>query len=210
MVKALIGKKVGMTQIFEEDGTSIPVTVIEAGPCVVVQKKTKETDGYQAVQLGFGEVKEKHVNKPLQGHFAKANIKALKHLKEFRSDDLDDVEVGQEIKADVFQAGDRIDVTGISKGKGFAGSIKRHGFNRGPMAHGSKYHRRTGSLAAMGPARVFKGRKMPGHMGVNKVTVQNLEIVRVNAENNILAIKGAIPGPRKAVVYIRPTVKQPK
>lgn len=210
MLKALIGRKIGMTQIFEEDGTNIPVTVIEAGPCFVVQKRTMETDGYKAVQLGFGEKRERLFNKPLKGHFTKAKVKPLRYLKEFKLENADDIEVGQEIKVDVFNPGDKIDVTGISKGKGFAGGIKRHGFHRGPMSHGSKYHRGSGSLGAMEPARVFKGRKLPGHMGSEKVTVQNLEIIKVDPEKNILAVKGAVPGIRGSVLYIKDTVKSAK
>ncbi|ACV61239.1 ribosomal protein L3 [Desulfofarcimen acetoxidans DSM 771] len=202
MPKGILGKKVGMTQIFTEDGRALPVTVIEAGPCVVVQKKTPEQDGYAAVQLGFGEKRERLFNKPLKGHFKKYGVTPMRYLKELRVEDIDSYEVGQEIKADLFSKGDKVDVVGISKGKGFAGGIKRHNFHRGPMAHGSKYHRRPGSLGAKGPARVFKGRKLPGHMGVERVTVQNLEIVKVDAERNILAVKGAIPGNKNGLVMI--------
>jgi large subunit ribosomal protein L3 len=181
MKKGLIGKKVGMTQIFDEVGRVIPVTVIEAGPCVVAQIKTKETDGYDAVQLGFGEVKEKKLNKPVKGHFAKANVTPKKHLREFRLDSLENIKVGDELKADVFAAGDKIDVQGTSKGKGFQGVIKRHGQSRGPMGHGSMYHRRPGSMGPTStPGRVFKGKKLPGHMGVETVTIQNLEVVKVD------------------------------
>lgn len=202
MPKGILGKKVGMTQVFTADGRALPVTVIEAGPCVVIQKKTTEQDGYTAVQLGFGEKRERLFTKPLKGHFKKSGTTPMRYLRELRVDDIDSYEVGQEIKADLFATGDKVDVIGISKGKGFAGAIKRHNFHRGPMAHGSKYHRRPGSLGAKGPARVFKGRKMPGHMGVDRVTVQNLEVVKVDAERNILAIKGAIPGNKNGLVMV--------
>ena len=202
MPKGILGRKVGMTQVFTADGRALPVTVIEAGPCLVVQKKTLEQDGYAAVQLGFGEKRERLFTKPLKGHFKKSGITPMRYLRELRVDEIDSYEVGQEIKADLFSTGDKVDVIGISKGKGFAGGIKRHNFHRGPMAHGSKYHRRPGSLGAKGPARVFKGRKMPGHMGVDRVTVQNLEVVKVDAERNILAIKGAIPGNKNGLVMV--------
>ncbi|NMA15182.1 MAG: 50S ribosomal protein L3 [Clostridia bacterium] len=201
-MKGILGKKLGMTQVFTEDGMSIPVTVIEAGPCVVVQKKTSDNDGYTAVQLGFEPRKENRVNKPLKGHFNKAGLKPFHYLREIKVEDPEAYEVGQEIKADVFAAGEKVDVCGISKGKGFAGSIKRHGFGRGPQSHGSKYHRGSGSLGSMEPARVFKGRKLPGHMGHERVTVQNLEVVKADPERNLLLIKGAIPGPRKGLVVI--------
>ena len=207
MPKALLGKKVGMTQIFTDEGIAVPVTVIEAGPCVVAQKKTLENDGYNAVQLGFGTKRENLFNKPLKGHFAKATITPKRYLREIRVDDIEAYELGQEFTADVFTPGEKVDVVGTSKGKGFAGSIKRHGFHRGPMAHGSKYHRGSGSLGAKGPARVFKGRKLPGHLGTERVTIQNLEIVRADAEKNMLAIKGAIPGPRGGLVMIKQSVK---
>lgn len=207
MSKGLLGKKVGMTQIFRETGEIVPVTVIEAGPCVIVQKKTVEADGYNAIQLGFGEKREALANKPLKGHFAKAEQKPLRYLREVRVENVDEYQVGQEIKADLFVTGEHIDVVGTSKGKGFAGGIKRHGFQRGPMAHGSKYHRRPGSLGAKGPARVFKGRKLPGRMGADRVTVQNLEVVRVDADRNLLLVRGAIPGPKGSLVMINDSVK---
>ena len=211
MKKALIGKKVGMTQIFDENGTVIPVTVIEAGPCVVAQVKTLENDGYEAVQLGFGEVKEKHLNKPEKGHFAKANVTAKKHLREFRLDSIEGIKVGDELKADVFAAGEKVDVQGTSKGKGFQGVIKRHGQHRGPMGHGSMYHRRPGSMGSTStPGRVFKGKKLPGHMGVQTVTIQNLDVVRVDMDKNVLLVKGSVPGPKGAILKIKATVKSAK
>ena len=208
MKKAILGTKVGMTQIFDADGKVIPVTVIAAGPCVVVQKKTVDNDGYEAVQVGFGEVKEKALNKPMKGHFAKADVANKKYLKEFRLEDCASLNVGDEIKADVFEAGEKIDVTGISKGKGFAGPMKRWGLHRGPMSHGSGYHRGSGSMGACSnPGRVMKGKKLPGHMGVVKVTVQNLEVVKVDAENNLILLKGAVPGAKGGLVTIRNGVK---
>ena len=187
MNKAIIGKKVGMTQIFDEKGLVVPVTVIEAGPCVIAQIKNAETDGYNAIQLGYGDVKEKHINKPEQGHFKKANIAFKKHLREFRVNSIEDVKVGDEVKVDVFEAGDKIDVQGTTKGKGFQGVIKRHGQHRGPMGHGSMYHRRPGSMGSTStPGRVFKGKKLPGHMGVQTVTIQNLDVVRVDLDKNAL------------------------
>ncbi|KAF1085223.1 50S ribosomal protein L3 [Sporotomaculum syntrophicum] len=207
MPKAILGKKVGMTQVFTEQGIALPVTVIEAGPCVIAQKKTVEHDGYAAIQVGFGEKRENLVNKPMKGHYEKAGIKPKRYLREIRVDDIDAYEVGQEIKADIFAPGEKVDVVGTTKGRGFSGGIKRHGFHRGPMAHGSKYHRRPGSLGAKGPARVFKGRKLPGHYGAERVTIQNLEVVRVDAGQNLLAIKGAIPGPRGGLVMVKKSVK---
>lgn len=207
MSKGILGKKVGMTQMFTEDGRLIPVTVVEAGPCYVVQKKTVATDGYNAIQVGFNDLREKLSNKPKKGHFQKANMKPLRWVREFRVDNVDAFEVGQEIKADVFTVGDSIDVVGISKGKGFQGMIKRHNASRGPMAHGSKYHRRTGSLGAKGPARVFKGRKLPGRMGGERVTVQNLEIVRVDVDKNMILVKGAVPGAKKGLLILKRSVK---
>ncbi|NLK21377.1 MAG: 50S ribosomal protein L3 [Epulopiscium sp.] len=208
MKKAILGKKIGMTQIFDENGKQIPVTVLEAGPCVVVQKKTIENDGYNAIQIGYVDAKEKHVNEPMKGHFKKAGVDLKRKLKEFRLEDISAYEVGAEIKADVFSAGDKIDVTGISKGKGFQGAIKRHGQSRGPMAHGSKYHRGVGAMSgSASPGKVFKGKKLPGQMGAEKVTVQNLEIVRVDAEKNLLLIKGAVPGPKNSVVFVKDSVK---
>ena len=208
MKSAIIGKKIGMTQIFDETGKVVPVTVVLAGPCVVTQKKTAETDGYDAVQVGFGEVKEKSLNKPMKGHFAKADVACKKYVRELRLDDCSGLNVGDEIKADVFAAGDKIDVSGISKGKGFAGPMKRWGLHRGPMAHGSGYHRGSGSMGACSnPGRVMKGKKLPGHMGVVKVTVQNLEVVKVDAENNLILLKGAVPGNKGGLVTIRNSVK---
>ena len=211
MKKALVGKKVGMTQIFDEAGKVIPVTVIEAGPCVVAQVKTVETDGYDAVQLGFGEVKETKLNKPEKGHFAKAKVANKKHLREFRLDSLEGMTVGTELKADVFAAGDHVDIQGTTKGKGFQGVIKRHGQSRGPMGHGSMYHRRPGSMGSTStPGRVFKGKKLPGHMGVQTVTIQNLDVVRVDLDKNVLLIKGSVPGAKGALLKIRPSVKVAK
>lgn len=208
MKKAIIAKKIGMTQIFAEDGTLVPVTVLEAGPCVVTQKKTIENDGYEAIQVGFGEIKAKHVNSPTKGHFAKAGVEPTKLLKEFRLDDISAYEVGAEIKVDVFANGDKVDVSGVSKGKGFQGAIKRHNQSRGPMSHGSKYHRGVGSLSsATTPGKVKKGKKMPGHMGNVQVTVQNLEVVRADAEKNLLLIKGAVPGNKGTVLVIKDSVK---
>ena len=211
MSKAIIGKKVGMTQIFDEKGLVIPVTVIEAGPCVVAQVKTVETDGYNAVQLGFGEVKDKHINKPEKGHFAKAKLAPKKHLREFRTVDVAEAKVGDEIKADVFAAGDKIDVQGTTKGKGFQGVIKRHGQHRGPMGHGSMYHRRPGSMGSTStPGRVFKGKKLPGHMGMQTVTIQNLDVVKVDLDKNAILVKGSVPGPKGAILKIKTAVKAAK
>ena len=208
MKKAIIGKKVGMTQIFDENGTVIPVTVIEAGPCVVAQVKTIENDGYEAVQLGFGEVKENKLNKPVKGHFAKANVTPKKHLREFRMDSVEDVKVGYEFKADVFVKGDKVDIQGTSKGKGFQGVIKRHGQSRGPMGHGSMYHRRPGSMGSTStPGRVFKGKRLPGHMGTNTITIQNLEVVAVDLDKNVILVKGSVPGVNGAILKIRQSVK---
>lgn len=209
-MKGLLGKKVGMTQIFTEQGEVIPVTVVEAGPVVVTQIKTTEKDGYTAIQVGFEDAKEKALNKPQKGHLAAANT-LKKHLKEFRVDSVDGYTVGQEIKADLFAAGELIDVTGISKGKGFQGPIKRHGQSRGPETHGSRYHRRPGSLGACSyPGRVFKNKKLAGHMGSVKVTVQNLEVVRVDADKNFILVKGAIPGAKGSVVTIKEAAKASK
>ena len=211
MKKAILATKVGMTQIFNEDGVLTPVTVLQAGPCAVTQVKTVENDGYSAVQVGFGDIREKLVNKPQKGHFAKAGVENKRFLKEFKFDNAEEYQVGQEIKADIFEAGDKIDATATSKGKGFQGAIKRHGQSRGPMAHGSKYHRHAGSNGACSdPSRVFKGKKMPGQMGGVKRTIQNLEIVRVDAEQNLILVKGAVPGPKKSVVTIKESVKTAK
>ena len=202
MKKGIIGKKVGMTQIFDEIGKVVPVTVIEAGPCTVAQVKTVETDGYDAVQLGFGDVKLNKVIKPINGHFAKANLTPKKHLREFRLDSL------EELKANVFEIGEKVDIQGKTKGKGFQGVIKRHGQHRGPMGHGSMYHRRPGSMGSTStPGRVFKGKKLPGHMGVQTVTIQNLEVVRVDLDKNVILVKGSVPGPKGAILKIKSSVK---
>ena len=210
MIKAIIGKKVGMTQIFDESGKVIPVTVIEAGPCVVVQKKTEEKDGYNAVQLGFEDVKEHKLTKPEAGHLKKAGVAPKKYLKEFRFDDCTGFNVGDELKADVFKAGDKIDVTGISKGKGYAGVIKRWGAQRTPTSHGGgPVHRHAGSMGSgTDPSRIFKGKIGAGHMGVEQVTVENLDVVKVDPELNMIAVRGAVPGPKGGVVYLRNTVKR--
>ena len=224
MKKAILATKVGMTQIFTEDGALVPVTVLQAGPCVVTQVKTAENDGYSAVQVGFVDKKERivnkdkngkkeivhrhGVNKALKGHFDKAGVSCKRYVREFRLDNAEEYTLGSEIKADVFAAGDKIDASAISKGKGFQGAIKRHGQHRGPMAHGSKFHRHQGSNgSATTPGRVFKGKGMPGQMGHKQITVQNLEVVRVDAENNLLLVKGAVPGPKKALVTVKETVK---
>lgn len=207
-MKTIIGKKVGMTQIFDEKGKVIPVTVIEAGPCLVAQVKSVETDGYNAIQLGFGDVKESKLNKPEKGHFAKAKLALKKHLREFRLDSVDGVNVGDEIKVDTFQAGDKIDVQGTSKGKGFQGVIKRHGQSRGPMGHGSMYHRRPGSMGSTStPGRVFKGKKLPGHMGRVTVTIQNLDVVKVDLDKNAILVKGSVPGAKGAILKLKTSVK---
>ena len=210
MEKCIIGKKVGMTQLFDEKGNVVPVTVVEAGPCVVVQKKTAENDGYEAVQLGFGNVSDKRINKPLKGHFAKADVAPKKNLREFRLADQSAVNVGDIIKADTFAAGDRVDVCGTSKGKGYAGTIKRYNFHSLKDTHGTgPVHRHIGSMGACStPSRVMKGKKLPGHMGGERVTVQNLDVVKVDAENNLIALKGAIPGPKGGIVYITDSVKK--
>lgn len=208
MKKAIIGKKLGMTQIFDENNRVVPVTVIEAGPCVVVQKKTTEKDGYEAIQVGFGTIKEKLVNKPLKGHFAKAGVEFKRMLKEFQLENSNEYQVGQEIKADMFQLGEKVDVSGISKGKGFQGTIKRWNGHRGPMTHGSKFHRAVGSMGGSSdPSRTFKNKKMPGHMGNVNTTVLNLEVAKVIAEKNLILIKGGVPGPNKGFVVIRNSVK---
>ena len=224
MKKAILATKVGMTQIFNEDGVLTPVTVLQAGPCVVTQVKTVENDGYDAVQVGFVDKKDKIINKDKsgkkeivhrhgltkaeQGHFARAGVSGKRYVKEFRFENAQEYAPAQEIKADIFEVGDKVDATAISKGKGFQGAIKRHGQHRGPMAHGSKFHRHAGSNgAASDPSKVFKGKKMPGQMGNKKITIQNLEVVRVDAENNLLLIKGSVPGPKKSLVTIKETVK---
>ena len=210
-MKTLIGKKVGMTQIFDEKGNVVPVTVIEAGPCSVVQVKTVETDGYDAIQLGFGAVKESKVNKPVKGHFAKAKVTPMKHLREFRVAEVSSVKVGDDIKVDAFVSGDNVDIQGISKGKGFQGVIKRHGQSRGPMGHGSMYHRRPGSMGPTStPGRVFKGKKLPGHMGVETVTIQNLQVVAVDLDKNALLVKGSVPGNKGSILKIKTSVKASK
>ena len=211
MKKGIIGKKIGMTQIFDENGDVIPVTVIETAGNIVTQIKTEETDGYNSIQLGYGEVKDKHINKPEAGHFAKAGLAKRKHLREFRLDSIEGYKVGDEVKTDIFQAGERVDVQGTSKGKGFQGVIKRHGQSRGPMGHGSMYHRRPGSMGSTStPGRVFKGKKLPGHMGKVTVTIQNLDVVRVDTDKNVILVKGSVPGPKGAILKVKSTVKATK
>lgn len=208
MKKAILGKKIGMTQIFDANGKIVPVTVIEAGPCVVVQKKTVEKDGYNALQVGFGDIRETLVNKPKKGHFTSAGVAVRRFVKELRLADITGYEVGQEIKADVFEAGERVDVSGVSKGKGFQGTIKRWNGHRGPMSHGSKFHRAVGSMGGSSdPSRTFKNKKLPGHMGNVNTTVLNLEVVKIMPEKNVILIKGGVPGPNKGIVVIRNTVK---
>jgi large subunit ribosomal protein L3 len=207
MTKGILGRKIGMTQVFAANGDLIPVTVVEAAPNVVLQKKTSETDGYTSVQLGFEDKREKLSNKPERGHVAKANTAPKRFVRELRDVNVDEYEVGQEVKVTIFAEGEIVDVTGISKGKGFQGVIKRHGQSRGPMAHGSRYHRRPGSMGPVAPNRVFKGKLLPGRMGGEQITVQNLEIVRVDAERNLLLIKGNVPGARKALVKVKSAVK---
>ncbi|KPB03622.1 50S ribosomal protein L3 [Bacillus sp. CHD6a] len=204
MTKGILGRKVGMTQVFAENGDLIPVTVIEATPNVVLQVKTVETDGYEAVQIGFADKRDKLANKPLKGHVAKANTAPKRFIREISGASL---EVGQEVKVDIFAEGDVVDVTGISKGKGFQGSIKRHGQSRGPMSHGSRYHRRPGSMGPVAPNRVFKGKLLPGRMGGERITIQNLEIVKVDAERNLLLVKGNVPGPKKSLITIKSAIK---
>ena len=211
MKKAILATKVGMTQIFNDDGVLTPVTVLQAGPCVVTQVKTVENDGYSAVQVGFVDKREKLVAKPQKGALDKAGVSYKRYVRELKLDDAESYEVKQEIKADMFAAGDKVDATAISKGKGFQGAIKRHGQSRGPMAHGSKYHRHAGSNGACSdPSKVFKGKRMAGHMGAKQITVQNLEVIRVDAENNLILVKGAVPGPKKALVTVKSTVKSGK
>lgn len=208
MKKGILGRKLGMTQIFDEKGKVIPVTVIEAGPCVVIQKKAVEKDGYDAIQVGFGDIREKLVNKPLKGHFAKSGVSLKRFVKEFKLENASEYEAGQEIKADIFAEGDKVDVSGVSKGKGFQGTIRRWNAQRGPMSHGSKFHRAVGSMGASSdPSRTFKNMKMPGHMGNRNTTVLNLQIAKVIPEKNIILIKGGVPGPNKSFVTIRNTVK---
>lgn len=207
MTKGILGKKIGMTQVFAENGELIPVTVIETASNVVLQKKTIENDGYEAVQIGFSDKREKLSNKPEQGHVAKANTAPKRFIREFRGLNLDEYEVGQEVKATIFAEGDVVDVTGVSKGKGFQGSIKRHGQSRGPMSHGSRYHRRPGSMGPVAPNRVFKGKLLPGRMGGEKVTVQNLVIVKVDAERNLLLVKGNVPGAKKSLITVKSAIK---
>jgi len=212
MKKCILGKKIGMTQIFNEDGVVIPVTVVEAGPCTVVQKKTVENDGYSSIKVGFVDASEKKLNKPEKGQFSKIKVAGKKYLREFKLEDVDKFEIGQDIKiGDMFQAGDKIDVSGTSKGKGFQGTIKRYGQSGGPETHGSMYHRRVGSMGSnTSPARVFKGKRLPGHMGVDKITVQNLDVVRVDVERNLLLIRGAVPGPKGGLLFIKDSVKSGK
>ncbi len=208
MKKGILAKKIGMTQIFLEDGKMLPVTVLEAGPCTVIQKKTVETDGYNAVKVAFGDIREKLVNKPKKGEFAKANVEVKRYMKEFRLDDVSNINVGDEIKVDVFAAGDTVDASGITKGHGFQGNIKRHGQHRGPMSHGSMYHRRPGSMGATSdPGRVYKGKKLPGHMGSVKVTIINLDVVKVDADKNLLFVKGSVPGVKGSLLCLRDSIK---
>jgi large subunit ribosomal protein L3 len=208
MVKEIYGKKLGMTQIFAEDGKVIPVTVIEVKPCSIVSKKTIEKDGYNAIVVSFGEIKEKNATKPMKGIFAKANVSVARHLREIKVENLDEYEIGSTIDVNIFQNGDRVDVQGTSKGKGFQGAIKRHNFHRGPMSHGSMYHRRTGSLGATStPGRVFKGKKMPGHMGVKVSSILNLDVVKVDSDKNVILVKGSVPGSKKAMVRIKNTIR---
>ena len=208
MKKAILATKVGMTQIFDEMGNTIPVTVLQAGPCVVTQVKTEENDGYSAIQVGYGDIREKLVNKPRKGQFDKAEVPCKRFLREFRFENAGDYQVKQEIKADIFAAGDHVDATAITKGKGFQGAIRRHGQSRGPMAHGSKYHRHAGSNGTSSdPSRVFPGKHMPGHMGDVKAAVQNLEVVKVDADNNLILVKGSVPGSKKSLITLKESVK---
>ncbi|NMB42210.1 MAG: 50S ribosomal protein L3 [Firmicutes bacterium] len=207
MEKGILAKKIGMTRLFDEEGRAVPVTVLEAGPCTVVTKKTPDKDGYKAIQVGFKVTGKNRLNKPLIGHFDKSGVPSLKFVRELRVSDPDKYEIGQEIKADVFTAGEYVDVTGISKGKGFAGTIKRHGHSKGAMTHGSRYHRGPGSLGAVGPSRVFKGHPLPGRMGGERVTVQNLRVVKVDPNKNLLLIKGAVPGPRNGLLIVKNSIK---
>ncbi len=206
-MKGILGKKLGMTQVFTPEGLVVPVTVIEAGPCVVLQKKDKDTDGYESIQIGFADKKESRANKPEKGHAKKANTTPKRYVKEIRGIDLAGYDLGQELKADLFSVGEFVDITGTSKGKGFQGVIKRHGQSRGPMSHGSRYHRRPGSMGSIQANRVPKGKKLPGHMGSETVTIMNLEVVKVDAERNVILVRGAIPGPRNSYVSVKTTVK---
>ena len=209
MALAILGRKVGMMRLFDQGGSAVPVTVIEAGPCLVIQRKTREKDGYDAIQLGFGAKKASRVIKPMAGHFKKAGVKPVKHLKEVRLDgEAGDYKPGQEIKVDIFNEGELVDVVGTSMGKGFAGVVKRWNFRRGPMAHGSMYHRRTGSLGATDPARVFKGRKLPGRLGHERVTIRNLKVVKVDPERNLLCVKGSVPGVKGSLLFIRKSARE--
>lgn len=211
MKKAILGKKLGMTQIFNEDGTMIPVTVIEAGPCVVVQKKTTETDGYEAIQVGFDDKAERKMNKPMKGHFDKAKVAYKRNLREFRLDDISSYNIGDVIKSDIFAAGEMVDVTGTSKGHGYAGTVKRWGTHRGPMSHGSGYHRGVGSMGACSdPSRVYKGKKLPGHYGNVKKTIQNLFVAKVDGERNLILVKGGVPGPKGGLLIVKEAVKSGK
>ena len=211
MKKAILGKKLGMTQLFNEDGIMIPVTVIEAGPCVVVQKKTVETDGYEAIQVGFDDKAERKMNKPMKGHFDKAKVAYKKNLKEFRLDDISSFNVGDVIKSDIFAAGEMVDVTGTSKGHGYAGTVKRWGTHRGPMSHGSGYHRGVGSMGSCSdPSRVYKGKKLPGHYGNVKKTIQNLYVAKVDAERNLILVKGGVPGPKGGLLVVKEAIKSGK
>ena len=208
MKKGILAKKIGMTQIFMNDGKVVPVTVLSAGPCTVVQKKTVETDGYDAIKVAYGDIREKLVNKPLKGEFAKANAEVKRHMREFRLDDVSTYNVGDEVKVDIFAEGDSVDASGITKGHGFAGVIKRHGAHTGPMSHGSMYHRRPGSMGSTSdPGRVYKGKVLPGHMGHVNVTVVNLEVVKVDTDKNLLYVKGAVPGPKGSLLCIRDSIK---
>jgi large subunit ribosomal protein L3 len=207
MTKGILGKKLGMTQVFGPNGTAIAVTVIEAGPCVVLQKKDEANDGYEAIQIGYDDQKEQRANKPEKGHAAKANTAPKRFIREIRGVNLGEYEVGQELKADIFAAGDVVDVSGVTKGKGFQGAIKRHNQSRGPMAHGSRYHRGPGSLGSINPNRVFKGQTLPGQMGGDNVTIQNLEVVKVDADRNLILVKGSVPGPKNSYVVVRSAVK---
>ena len=207
MTKGILGRKIGMTQVFAENGELIPVTVVEAGSNVVLQKKTIENDGYEAIQIGFSDKREKLANKPEKGHVAKANTAPKRFIREFRGVNLDEYEVGQEVQVSIFAEGDVVDVTGVSKGKGFQGSIKRHGQSRGPMSHGSRYHRRPGSMGPVAPNRVFKGKLLPGRMGGDQITVQNLTIVKVDTERNLLLIKGNVPGAKKSLLKVKTAIK---